>query len=39
VTPPVRLTIGVLVLAWVLPAFAQSSIFTDTFTEATTNTE
>jgi hypothetical protein len=39
VTPPVRLAIGVLVLAWVVPAFAQSSIFTDTFTEATTNTE
>jgi hypothetical protein len=39
VRPPIRVTLGVLVLAWVAPAFAQSSIFTDTFTEATSNVD
>jgi hypothetical protein len=37
--PPVRLTVAVLALSWVLPALAQTTVFTDAFTEATTNTD
>jgi hypothetical protein len=36
--PPIRFAIVVLLLAWVLPALAQTTVFTDTFTEASSNT-